>query len=88
MWKAHRNNSSRSDLSIEPKQPCGIDRRHAEKYNELQENPPSNNTVPSDQTTIGWRRIMQGKIKYNYQKLISTTFQFPDNNVSHIGNQF
>jgi hypothetical protein len=52
----------------------------------VQKNPPLNDTVPSDQTMIGWRRIIQGKITYNYQKLISTTFQFPDKNVNHIGN--
>jgi hypothetical protein len=52
----------------------------------MQENPPLNNTVPMDQTIIGWKRIIQGKITYKFQKWILTTFQFSDKNEKLIGN--
>jgi hypothetical protein len=52
----------------------------------MQENPPLNNTVPMDQTIIGWKRIIQGKITYKFQKWILTTFQLSDKNEKLIGN--
>jgi hypothetical protein len=52
----------------------------------MQEIPPTTDTVPIDQVTIGWKQIIQGKITKDCQQWIAALFRLSNDNEKQIGN--
>jgi Reverse transcriptase-like len=52
----------------------------------MQEIQPNTDTVPIEQVTIGWKRIIQGKITKDCQQWIAAQIRLSTNNEKQIGN--
>jgi hypothetical protein len=52
----------------------------------MQEIPPTTDTIPINQVTIGWKQIIQGKITKDCQQWIAALFQLSNDNEKQIGN--